>query len=75
MIDPNVNYADEFAKMVTRHPKDYPTKIHKAVKRYKRWKKRKDIWWDNDKANEMMWFVEHYVRHVKGELAGQLVRL
>ncbi|GEK06145.1 terminase large subunit [Schleiferilactobacillus harbinensis] len=75
MIEPNVNYADEFAQMVSRNGKAYPTSIKKAVRRYKKWKKRKDIWWDNDKANAMMYFVEHFVRHVKGELAGQLVRL
>lgn len=75
MIDHSANYADEFATMVSQHPKDYPVTLRKAVKRYKHWKRRKDIWWDNDKANEMMWFVEHFVRHVKGDLAGQLVTL
>lgn len=75
MIDPEVNYADEYAAMVTKRPKEYPLTIRKAVKRYKHWKKRTDIWWDNDKANEMMDFVESFVRHVKGDLAGQLVKL
>lgn len=75
MIDPSVNYADQYYEMVTKHPKDYPNSIKKAVKRYKKWKKRSDIWFDNLKANEALDFMETYVRHVKGELAGQLIKL
>lgn len=43
MIDMNVNYADKFAKSVRRHKERYPDSIHLAVKRYNKWKKRKDI--------------------------------
>ncbi|WP_445322768.1 terminase large subunit [Psychrobacillus sp. FSL K6-2684] len=41
------------------------------VDRYYKWKKRKDIWFDVDRANEMMDWVETFVRHTKGSLAGQ----
>ncbi|OTZ11021.1 terminase [Bacillus thuringiensis serovar aizawai] len=46
-----------------------------AVERYKKWKKRKDIWFDVDRANEMLDFVQSFIRHVKGPLAGQLMEL
>lgn len=74
-IEINVNYADLYAKAVTDNPKNFPMTIRKSVKRYKRWKKRKDIWWDNNKANEALDFIQSYVRHVKGELAGTLLKL
>lgn len=74
-IEPDLNYADFYAKEVTKHPKDYPTSIKKAVRRYKKWKKRKDIWWDNLKANEALDFMQSFIRHVKGDLAGQLLEL
>lgn len=41
------------------------------VDRYYKWKKRKDIWFDVDRANEMMDWVETFIRHVTGELAGK----
>ncbi|MCG3089141.1 terminase large subunit [Sporosarcina cyprini] len=41
------------------------------VDRYYKWKKRKDIWFDVDRANEMMDWVQTFIRHVKGNLAGQ----
>lgn len=75
MIDPEINYADMFAKEVRKHPTKFPTGIKDAVNRYYHWKKRKDIWFDNLKANEMMDFVETFVRHVKGPLAGQKIKL
>lgn len=75
MIERGVNYADEYAKMVTKSPGKYPKTIKDAVKRYKKWKKRKDIWFDVDKANEALDFMESFVRHVNGSLAGQLLTL
>lgn len=69
-IDYDINYADEFVKMVDASPAAYPNSIKLAVKRYKRWKKRKDIWWDNDKANEMLDFTQSFVKHAKGKWAG-----
>ncbi|MED2985470.1 terminase large subunit, partial [Bacillus thuringiensis] len=53
----------------------YPKSIIFAVERYKKWKKRKDIWFDVDRANEMLDFVQSFIRHVKGPLAGQLMEL
>lgn len=70
-IDYSVNYADEFVKLFDENPKSFPDSIKKAVKRYKKWKKRKDIWWDNDKANAMLDFTQSFVRHAKGEWAGK----
>lgn len=75
IIEPGINYADIYAKEVTKSPKKYPTSIKQAVLRYKRWKKRKDIWFDVDRANEMLDFVQNFVRHVKGPLAGTKVQL
>lgn len=70
-IDYNVNYADEFAKLVEASPKKFPDTIKAAVKRYRKWQKRKDIWWDNDKANDKLSFTQTFVKHAKGEWAGQ----
>lgn len=75
VIEPGKNYADVYARKVTWYPKKYPTSIKKAVLRYKRWKKRKDIWFDVNRANEMLDFVQSFIRHVKGPLAGQLIEL
>ncbi|MFJ8261417.1 terminase large subunit [Rummeliibacillus sp. NPDC094406] len=74
-IEPGKNYADLYANRVMRNKKKYPTSIIKSVERYKKWKKRKDIWFDVDKANEMLDFVQSFVRHVKGPLAGELIEL
>jgi len=71
VIEQNVNYADIYAKQVKRNPKKYPKTIRDMVNRYYKWKKRKDIWFDVDRANEMMDWVETFVRHTKGSLAGQ----
>ncbi|WP_336619481.1 terminase large subunit [Bacillus cereus] len=75
MITPGVNYADKYANNVMRNKKKYPKSIILAVERYKKWKKRKDIWFDVDRANEMLDFVQSFIRHVKGPLAGQLMEL
>lgn len=71
MIEFEVNYADEFVKEFDRNPKSYPDTVKLMVKRYKRWKKRKDIFWDNDKANDMLYFTETFLKHAKGKWAGQ----
>ncbi|UBR28723.1 terminase large subunit [Bacillus sp. SD-4] len=71
MIKRGVNYADIYAKQVRKNPKKYPDTIKAMVDRYYKWKKRKDIWFDVDRANEMMDWVETFVRHTKGDLAGQ----
>ncbi|MDA2578243.1 terminase large subunit [Bacillus cereus] len=71
MIKRGVNYADIYAKQVRKNPKKYPDTIKAMVDRYYKWKKRKDIWFDVDRANEMMDWVEMFVRHTKGDLAGQ----
>lgn len=71
MIDFNVNYADEFVKEFEADPSDYPNSIKHVIKRYKKWKKRKDIFWDNDKANDMLYFTETFLKHAKGKWAGQ----
>ncbi|PEF63172.1 terminase large subunit [Bacillus cereus] len=75
IITPDVNYADMYASNVMRNKKKYPKSIILAVERYKKWKKRKDIWFDVDRANEMLDFVQSFIRHVKGPLAGQLIEL
>lgn len=75
IIEPNVNYADQYAKMVMKNKKKYPKTIIKSVERYQAWQKRKDIWFDVNRANEMIDFVQSFVRHVKGPLAGQLMEL
>ncbi|MDK8641323.1 terminase large subunit [Niallia taxi] len=71
MIDFKVNYADEFVSEYESAPEKYPNSIKQVVKRYKKWKKRKDIWFDNDKANDMLYFTETFLKHAKGEWAGQ----
>lgn len=71
MIEPGINYADIYAKQVRKKPKKFPTTVKDAVNRYYKWKKRKDIWFDVDRANEMMDWVETFVRHTKGDMAGQ----
>lgn len=71
MIEHSVNYADIYAKMVRKRPKKYPKTIRDAINRYYKWKKRKDIWFDVDRANEMMDWVETFVYHTDGELAGR----
>ncbi|HDR7286607.1 terminase large subunit [Bacillus paranthracis] len=75
IITPDVNFADKYANNVMRNKKKYPKSIILAVERYKKWKKRKDIWFDVNRANEMLDFVQSFVRHVKGPLAGQLMEL
>lgn len=67
IITPDVNYADKYANNVMRNKKKYPKSIILAVERYKKWKKRQDIWFDVDRANEMLDFVQSFVRHVKGQ--------
>lgn len=71
MIERGVNYAEQYAKMVRKSPKKYPQTIKDTVNRYYKWKKRKDIWFDVNRANEMMDWVESFVYHTDGELAGQ----
>jgi phage terminase large subunit-like protein len=75
IIQPNVNYADLYANEVKKQKETYPKSIILAVERYEKWKNRKDIWFDVNKANEMLDFVQSFVRHVKGLLAGQLIEL
>lgn len=75
IIEPGVNFADQYSKMVMKNKTRYPSSIIKAVKRYRKWKRRKDIWFEVDRANEMLDFVQSFVRHVKGPLAGQLMEL
>lgn len=75
MIDLNINYADEFADLVEANKSDYPKSIKNAVKRYRKWSKRDDIWMDIEKANAMMLFSEMFCRHSKGEWAGQPIEL
>ncbi|UTG99329.1 terminase large subunit [Macrococcoides canis] len=75
MIDLNINYADEFADLVEANKSEYPKSIKNAVKRYRKWSKRDDIWMDIEKANAMMLFSEMFCRHSKGEWAGQPIKL
>lgn len=75
MIDLNINYADLFTEKVSKNPDNYPDTVHLVVKRYKKWKKRKDIWFDLEKANAMLYFTETFVRHCKGEWAGKPLEL
>lgn len=70
-IKQGVNYADIFAEKVRKNPKKYPDTIKLMVDRYYKWKKRKDIWFDVDRANEMLDWVQTFIRHVEGELAGK----
>jgi phage terminase large subunit-like protein len=71
MIDFETNYADIFAKEVEAKPKKYPDSILAAVKRYRKWQKRKDIWFDVEKANAMLFFTEAFLKHAKGKWAGK----
>ncbi|QPQ30991.1 terminase large subunit [Lysinibacillus sp. JNUCC 51] len=71
VIEQGVNYADIYARKVRKSPKKYPKTIRDMVDRYYKWKKRKDIWFDVDRANEMLDWVQTFIRHVKGNLAGQ----
>ncbi|RHW37312.1 terminase large subunit [Neobacillus notoginsengisoli] len=71
MIDFETNYADIFAKEVERKPKLFPDSVKLAVKRYRKWQKRKDIWFDVEKANAMLYFTETFLKHAKGRWAGQ----
>ncbi|WP_312754024.1 terminase large subunit [Rummeliibacillus suwonensis] len=71
MIEIGINYADQFAKKVIRHKKKYPKTIHQAVERYKKWKKRKDIWLDLNAANRAMDFMETFCIYSEGDVAGQ----
>ncbi|KYG92361.1 terminase [[Bacillus] sp. KCTC 13219] len=71
VIERGVNYADIYAKKVRKSPKKYPKTIRDMVDRYYKWKRRKDIWFDVDRANEMLDWVQTFIRHVKGSLAGQ----
>ena len=71
MIEPGVNYADLFAKEVRKKPKKYPKTVRLAIDRWYQWKKRKDIWFDVDRANEMMDWVESFIVHTKGEMVGK----
>lgn len=75
MIDMTVNYADKFAKSVRRHKERYPKSIYLAVKRYNKWKKRKDIFFDLEKANLMLSFTESFYKHSTGEWSGQPLEL
>ncbi|MEK6459548.1 terminase TerL endonuclease subunit [Heyndrickxia faecalis] len=71
MIEFDVNYADIFAKEVEENPDLFPKSIHAVVKRYRKWQKRKDIWFDVEKANAMLYFTETFLKHAKGKWAGQ----
>ncbi|WP_371069131.1 terminase large subunit [Sediminibacillus sp. JSM 1682029] len=71
MIDFETNYADIFAAEVEKNPRLYPKTIKLAIKRYRKWQKRKDIWFDVEKANAMLYFTETFIRHAKGKWAGQ----
>lgn len=71
MIEQGVNYADQYAKMVRKKPSNYPKTVRDAIDRWYKWKKRKDVWFDVDRANEMMDWVETFVYHTTGELAGK----
>jgi len=71
MIDFETNYADEFVKYAENNPELIPDTIQAVIKRYKKWKKRKDIWFDVEKANAMLYFTETFLKHAKGKWAGQ----
>lgn len=71
MINVDINYADQFAEDVEKAPFLYPDSIKLAVKRYRKWQKRKDIFWNNEKANAAIYFIETFVKHATGRLAGQ----
>jgi len=71
MIDFETNYADLFVEYAEKNPKLIPDTVKLAIKRYKKWKKRKDIWFDLEKANAMLYFTETFLKHAKGKWAGQ----
>lgn len=71
MIDFETNYADLFVEYAEKNPKLIPDTVKLAIKRYKKWKKRKDIWFDVEKANAMLYFTETFLKHAKGKWAGQ----
>ncbi|MCM3216114.1 terminase large subunit [Niallia taxi] len=71
MIDFETNYADEFVKYAENNPELIPDTVQTVIKRYKKWKKRKDIWFDVEKANAMLYFTETFLKHAKGKWAGQ----
>lgn len=71
MIERGVNYAEIFAKKVRKNPKKFPKSVRLAVDRWYKWKKRDDIWFDVNRANEMMDFVETFIVHTKGNLIGK----
>ncbi|MFD2628735.1 terminase large subunit [Oceanobacillus kapialis] len=71
MIDFETNYADIFAEQVEADPKLYPDSVKLTIKRYRKWQKRKDIWFDVEKANAMLFFTETFIKHAKGKWAGQ----
>lgn len=71
MIDFDINYADIFAEQVEKNPKQFPDLVRLAIKRYRKWQKRKDIWFDVEKANAMLFFTETFIKHAKGKWAGQ----
>ncbi|WP_182101832.1 terminase large subunit [Niallia taxi] len=71
MIDVETNYADEFVKYAENNPELIPDTVQAVIKRYKKWKKRKDIWFDVEKANAMLYFTETFLKHAKGKWAGQ----
>lgn len=71
MIDFETNYADIFAKEVESNQKLFPDSVRATVKRYRKWQKRKDIWFDVEKANAMLYFTETFLKHAKGKWAGQ----
>lgn len=66
-----MNYAELFAKKVRKNPKAHTKSERLAIDRWYRWKKRKDIWFDVDRANEMMDWVETFIFHTKGDLVGK----
>ncbi len=67
----DINYAEQYASQVEKAPKFYPNTIKQAVRRYRKWQKRKDVFWDNEKANAMLYFTETFVKHAIGKLAGE----
>lgn len=67
----DINFANQFAEQVEKARLFYPDSIKATVRRYRKWQKRKDIFWDNDKANAMIYFTETFVKHAIGTLAGQ----
>ncbi|MEC0496423.1 terminase large subunit [Bacillus glycinifermentans] len=75
MIERGVNYADLYADQVLKNKKEHCKSVIKVVERYKRMKKRKDVWLDVDEANKVMDFIETFCKHSKGELAGEPIEL